>query len=477
MAMLSDGGAALWLTGLFAFAQILYVISFAIDFYLYTLPVDRVDLKDAAAIAPADYPHVVLFYPVLRELEDTMRTTFRTIAALDYPADKYEVIAIPNQSDAVTVLSLRRLAEEFPFLQIVEVPPTTDASWQIVWDAWSRNQKAYWWHRGHHAYIQDLPPKKTRQLIYAFYHVHAKAPKRGLADFLVNYIDADSCLPPNHFMGAVAGMRRFDVLQAQNVAGNLLRSQASSWHAFDHMTWDGFKYPHLSGGGNHPYWVLGKGLFFRASDLEALGGFHPWLAIEDPEVGMRFWKNGKKLGILTASLVEEVPETLQDGITQRKRWVCGFFQSLTEPLNLLGFTPLEKLKAWMNFLPCLLLWVNVIGWPSGVWGLAVWLRQDDFFPGWLTALCAFNVAALALSMTCLYIQTWRRTALVLGSRRQRLAYMLRINPLSLMMWWTLWLIPLWMGWRMFVGDGGLVWDRTVKVNANHKLILARTNTE
>lgn len=459
---------------LFAATQIIYTCTFAIDAYLYTRPVNFVDMRDAESVLPKNYPHIVLFYPVLRELEETMRTTFRTIAQLDYPEDKYQVIAIPNGDDLASVEHLRKLASEFPFLQIIEVPPTSDASWDIVWDAWNANPKAYWWHSGRRGLVRDLPPKKTRQLIFAFYHMRAELSRRGLSDFVINYIDADSCPPPDHFMGAVAGMQRYDVLQAQNVAGNLLESQAAAWHAFDHMTWDGMKYPHLSADGNQPYWVLGKGLFFKASDLEALGGFHPWIAIEDPEVGMRFWKNGKKLGILSSSLVEEVPATLYNGIVQRKRWVCGFFQSLTQPLGDLGFTLLQKIKAWMNFLPCMLLWVNVIGLPPGLWALWVWFTGQNLMPLWLTIVSLFNIFALFVTLTMLYIRTWKRTALVLETRRDRILYMLRINPLSLMVWWLIWLIPLWQGWRMFVGDGGLVWDRTVKTDANHALILVRT---
>ena len=66
------------------------------------------------------------------------------------------------------------------------------------------------------------------------------------------------------------------------------------------MAWDGCKYPHFSAHGRQPYWVLGKGLFYRVCDLIALGGFHPWITIEDPEIGLRYWANGKRLGILAS---------------------------------------------------------------------------------------------------------------------------------------------------------------------------------
>jgi cellulose synthase/poly-beta-1,6-N-acetylglucosamine synthase-like glycosyltransferase len=268
-------------------------------------------------------------------------------------------------------------------------------------------------------------------------------------------------------------MQHFDCLQAQNVAGNLMRTMASTWHAFDHMCWDGNKYVHLSAGDRQPFWVLGKGLFFRARDLLELGGFHPWLTIEDPEVGLRFWKNGRRLGVISGSLIEEVPETIGHGVTQRKRWVAGFLQSLGEPLKEMDYTPWERVKAWMIFLPCMTLWFNAIGIPSGIWALVSWLTGQDVLPRWTIILSAMNIAAFTVVLMNMYISTWRRTALVLKRRRDRIGYMLRVNPLSAMIWWLLWLIPLFIGFRMYFRDEGLVWQRTEKVDANRTLVRQR----
>ena len=49
--------------------------------------------------------------------------------------------------------------------------------------------------------------------------------------------------------------------------------------------------------------------------------------------------------------------------------------------------------------------------------------------------------------------------------------MLRVNPVSLAIWWLIWLVPLWIGYRMYVHDKGLVWERTEKINANEPLML------
>lgn len=450
--------------------QVAYALTFVLDFYFFTRPVNWVDPREAARLEPRNYPYIVLFYPVLRELEATMRTTFLSLAQIDYPRDRYSVVAIPNASDKPTVAALRRLRDEFDFLRIIEVPHTGHRSWQAVWKAWDKTPKAYWWHTGKYAHNRNLPPKKTRQLVYAFYNIvdHMK----GGHNFLVNYIDADSCPPPDHFLAAAAGMQHYDVLQAQNIAGNLNATLAASFHAFDHMAWDGMKYPHLSADGKHPYWVLGKGLFFRASDLLELGGFHPWITIEDPEVGMRFWTNGKRIGIIANPLIEEVPLTFAHGVTQRKRWVAGFFQSLTSPLKSMGMAPRDRFLAWLNFLPCLSLSLNSVGLPLGAWVSLNFLFGNSIMPEWAVMLSLVNITVFAFSMTCLYVRTWQRSVLVLPRLRDRVWYMLRVNPVFIMAWWLFWLIPLWIGFRMYLRDEGLVWERTEKTDANHELVRA-----
>ena len=309
-----------WIT-IYAVCQILYFLSFVVIFYFLVLPIDWVPAPDHKQRPDDEMPLIVMAYPVLREDVATMSSTLVSLGWLEYPRTRYRVIAIPNSDDTATIVALRRLQQQFTFLEIMEVPPTTNAGWDVVWRAWAANPKAYWFHRGRTQGRHDLLPKKTRQLIYMFYTLVEQIG----TDWVLDYIDADSMPPPGHFAAAAEGLRHYDVLQATNVAGNLLDSMPASLHAFDHMCWDGFLYPHMSAHGGHPYYVLGKGLFYRAADLAELGGFNPWITIEDPEVGLRFWTNGRRLGVIAEPLIEEVPRTIVRGIIQRNRWMCGFF--------------------------------------------------------------------------------------------------------------------------------------------------------
>src|SRR5207302_4721547 len=133
------------LLALFALTQVLYLVSTVCEIYIRSRPVDWVDMEDTPPAQNGPYPRIVLLYPVLRELEETMRTTMSALVKIHYPADRFSIIAIPNTSDTATVEILRRMQDDYPFLEVLEVPPTSDPSWEPVWRAWDANQKAYWW--------------------------------------------------------------------------------------------------------------------------------------------------------------------------------------------------------------------------------------------------------------------------------------------------------------------------------------------
>jgi len=250
---------------------------------------------------------------------------------------------------------------------------------------------------------------------------------------------------------------------------------ASTMHAMDHMAWDGSIYPHMSARGRHPFYVLGKGLFYRVSDLVAFGGFNPWLTIEDPEVGMRLWTNGRRLGVSDSPLIEEVPRTFHGGVTQRKRWIAGFFQSLHSPLKEMGMTWRQRMKARINLIPCLSLVLNLPGLPLGIWALVEATRGEDPVGLPLTVLGIVNIVAAVAVLTRISWAAWKRSGMVLSSRGRRLLYLLRVNPIFLVAYWGFWVIPIAIGFWMFTRDGGLVWQRTEKVDANH--VLVRSDSE
>jgi cellulose synthase/poly-beta-1,6-N-acetylglucosamine synthase-like glycosyltransferase len=443
--------------------QLVYLVSVLVTLWFYTLPVNLVN-RSASPQKPL--PKIVLFYPVLRELEETMRTTFTGMLKAEYPPELLRVISIPNDNDLETIASLHRLQKEFVFLEVLPVPPTTDPSWDTVWNAWESNPKAYWWHVDKRRGDKTLPPKKTRQLIWAMYQL---AP--GNEDALLSYIDADSVMPEDFWKTAAIGMETYDVVQNTNIAGNLMSSWPASFYAMDHISWDSSLYKHMSANGKQPFYVLGKGLFFRFSDLIELGGFHPWLTIEDPEVGMRMWTNGRRLGVVESPLIEEVPATWKQGITQRKRWVAGFFQSLSTPLSRMGMTPAQRFRARLNFAPCLSLAFNPIGFGVGIWAIIAVIVTDGRVLNVPTVVASVVTVTLTLSLMLRgMMQAAKMSRPVLPHGRDRIGFVLRVNFLFVLVYWLWWVIPLAKGFSMFIKDEGLVWERTEKRDANNALI-------
>ncbi|HEY5429156.1 MAG TPA: glycosyltransferase family 2 protein [Solirubrobacteraceae bacterium] len=452
---------------LYAAVEVAYLACLLVVLWLYAQRVDLVDIEAAARSSRAERcPEIIVLYPVLDELESTMRTAMVGFERAEYPRGRRQVIAIPNADDAATIASLRRIAADYAFLQVLPVPPTDDPRWEPVWSAWDENDKAYWWHVGKRRHERALPPKKTRQLTYALYTVAAARPGA-----LLSYIDADSVVPPDYFLTAAAGAKEYDVIQNTNVAGNALSTWATSMFAMDHMSWDGSLYQHMSAGGRQPFYVLGKGLFFLVWDLLDVGGFHPWLTIEDPEIGMRLWTNGRTLGIVRSPLIEEVPNTFGQGVTQRKRWVAGFFQSLGAPLTLMGMSARQRFRARLNFVPCLSLLICPFGLVTATWSLVAALTSAHrVIDAPLEALSFTTIALMVVVVGVAQRAALRQTRLFLVQRRERVKLMLRINPMFVFAYWIWWAVPLAIGFWMFIRDTGLRWERTRKVDANHSLV-------
>ena len=185
---------------------------------------------------------------------------------------------------------------------------------------------------------------------------------------------------------------------------------------------------------------------------------------------MRLWVNGRRLGVCDVPLVEEVPRTFRDGITQRKRWIAGFFQSLGTPLKQMGMTWQQRALARMNFVPCLGLALNVVGLPVGAWLLYEVLTGHRLLDIPMVIISSANILAAVAVVLRMYAAAWVRSRLVLDRLSQRIWFVVRVNPVCLIGYWLLWVVPLAIGLWMFLFDGGLTWQRTVKVDADHVLL-------
>ncbi len=427
---------------------VLYLAVELTDLYFLSQPPIWIDPAQLDPVDDEHLPDVVHIYQVEHESEQVVRRIVGMLVAVDYPADRDHIVVVVSHDNGEAVRWAHRLGAEYPSTEVLVVPPTSDPSWDGVWEAWDREPKAYWWHAGPAAGVRDLPAHLSGPLVFAFYNTVAT---RG-DGWILDFIDSGKLVPADRIRQAAAGFQHFDVLYGTTIAGNLLETWPASWLAMDHMVWDGFMFSHLDSKGNQPYWVLGKNLFYMASDLVALGGFNPWLAIEEPEIGIRLWKNGRRLGVLADPVVKQVPLTLGSGIEERGRWVCGLLRTLARPLTDMGLTFPERMRARINLLPCLSLILNPIGVPVSVWVLLVYLTgaRQPSLP--LVGISILTLCLCGLIMAFIYFNTWHQTGSVLSSTRDRLHYMVRISPPFLFMFWIGWIAPTGVGLVRFYGN-------------------------
>jgi hypothetical protein len=150
--------------------------------------------------------------------------------------------------------------------------------------------------------------------------------------------------------------------------------------------------------------------------------------------------------------------------------MAGFFQSLGAPLRLMGMTRRQRIRARLNLVPCGSLFLNPIGLALGIWTLVAAISSAHrVVPLWIELLCFVTLAGTVTVMVIGQRAAFRQTAFIFTSFRTRLLFMLRVNPAFLLLYWLWWAIPIAIGFRMFVKDEGLTWERTEKVDANHDL--------
>ena len=233
-------------------------------------------------------PLYTVLVPLYREA-GVVPHLLRALAAIDYPADRLEVLLIVESVDAETQAALRG-ATLAPFMRVIVVP---DGS----------------------------PRTKPRALQYAL--------QMARGAYVVVY-DAEDVPEPDQLRRALAALRaapgRLGCLQAQL---NIYNSRAS-WLTrqftveytalFDGIlpTLKRLELPvPLGGTSNH----------FPRSVLDAVGGWDPYNVTEDADLGIRLARAGWHVGVLPSTTWEEAPPTWSVWRGQRTRWLKGWMQA------------------------------------------------------------------------------------------------------------------------------------------------------
>lgn len=323
----------------------------------------RQPAPEPAPLRDDELPTYSVLVPLYREA-DVVPDLAAAMLALDYPADRLEVMVLLEECHVETIEAARAHMAGAPF-RVVVVPdgsPRTKPRACTYGLALCRGERVVVYDG------EDRPePDQLRRAAAA--------------------LDADSGM-------AVIQCR----LACDHAAG---ASPLVRLWALDYDVLFGALLPTLSLAGL-PFLLGGTSNHFRRDALLSVGGWDAHNVTEDADLAVRLARAGWRSGSVCSTTWEEAPLTLGAWVRQRSRWLKGFVVTTLvhgrRPVGLLRDLGLGQTLAFYAQLPAALL--SVAAFPLGA-GLVATGSVDAASPlAWL--LVAGNAAAwlLALRVAC-----------------------------------------------------------------------------
>jgi cellulose synthase/poly-beta-1,6-N-acetylglucosamine synthase-like glycosyltransferase len=369
-------------------------------------------------IAEEDYdlPRYTILVPVYREA-NVIGDLMRNLGALDYPAEKLEILVLLESDDEETIAAARA-ARPPETVRLVVVP--------------------------------DAQPKTK-----------PKACNVGLflatGEHLVIY-DAEDRPEATQLRKAVAAFRRSGpqtvCVQARLFYWNAGHNLLTRMFGLEYGYWFGTMLPGLDRL-RLPIPLGGTSNHFRVDALRDLGGWDPHNVTEDADLGIRAAVEGYRVEVIDSWTDEEACSQVRPWIRQRTRWIKGYMQTvivhsrspirlarMLGPRDTLGFalliagTPLTFLLApvlWVSTLALLVLQPQL---PIVDHGWMAWVALGDLLVG--------NAAMIFLcALAAVRDRGWRWAPLAL------------LNPLY-------WVLHSWASWRALIQliRNPFLWEKT-----------------
>ena len=289
--------AALWMAPavtLFAAAGLMSLIFFNSIAWKLAAALNRQRPQPAGTLPEPDLPAYTILVPLYREA-NVIADLIRSIAAIDYPRTKLQVLLIAEADDHETIAAIRRAGDAR--FELVRVPPAA-------------------------------PRTKPKALVFALPFA------RG--DFVVVY-DAEDRPEPGQLREAAAAFAADPGLGC--VQARLTPDNAETWlsrmFTIEYAANFDVLLPALAAW-RLPLPLGGTSNHFPRRVLQKVGAWDPFNVTEDADLGLRIARNGYRIGMIASRTYEEAPVRLAQWLPQRRRWLKGWMQTVLVTLDRRG---------------------------------------------------------------------------------------------------------------------------------------------
>src|SRR6266849_9544331 len=288
-----------------AMITLLYFSSLLLDFLLAMRALnqssdEQIDDAIVHALVDADWPRYTILCPLYREAE-VVPQFVKAMQALDYPADKLQILFLTEEDDAETrkAIEAMHLPQHF---SIVTVP-------------------------------DGQPRTKPRACNFGLL--------QATGDYVVIY-DAEDVPDPLQLKKAVLTFANHDsdvaCVQAKLNYYNTKQNLLTRWFTVEYSLWFDLMLPGMQQT-KLPLPLGGTSNHFRMEMLHRIGAWDPFNVTEDCDLGLRLARSGLKTIVLDSTTYEEANSQVKNWIRQRSRWIKGYLLTylvyMRQPLHYL----------------------------------------------------------------------------------------------------------------------------------------------
>ncbi len=245
----------------------------------------------AREVPDVDLPLYTVLVPAYRE-PGVIASVVAGMAALDYPAERLEVLLLLEADDTDTIAAARLAlgGDRRGPIRVIQVPP-------------------------------GEPRTKPKACNVGLMRSRGE---------LVTIFDAEDRPEPLQLRRAVVAFRRLGprvaCLQARLSYHNAEQNLLTRWFTVEYDTWFRWLLPGLMATGA-PIPLGGTSNHIRRDALVAVGAWDPWNVTEDADLGLRLARCGYRVAMLGSTTAEEANSDAINWVKQRSRWYKGYLQS------------------------------------------------------------------------------------------------------------------------------------------------------